>query len=126
MKVDMCSRNAFAGMATLTPTAEDASITKGVEYAMANPRTVSTQIPPNTSNSHVILVRSVKVAELYGVPESAIRSEQGFAATATSNPANYVQWIFQVQNPYSADTLNIPTTFKLVLDVEFFNRKFYD
>lgn len=88
MKIDFINRNAFAGMATLTPMAETAP-TGGIEMAMANPRTVSTMLPPNTSNAHVILIKSFQIATVFGVPDIAIKCEENFSGTVSTNPDAY-------------------------------------
>lgn len=88
MRIDFINRNAFAGMATLTPMAETTP-TGGIEQAMANPRTVSTMLPPNTANAHVTLIKGFKIADIFGVPEIAVKCEENFSGTVSTNPDAY-------------------------------------
>lgn len=65
--VEITNRNGYCAMASLTPSGD--SIVGGtVATAMTNTASVSTQIPPNTGNCLVRLVRTATAAQVLGVP----------------------------------------------------------
>lgn len=120
--VDITNRNAFAGVAALMPSG-DSVVGLSIETAIDNPLSVTTSIPPNTSNSLVKLVRTCSTHEILGVPRSAIDTDWSFAGTESAQPVRAAYWYLYVQNPFDTNTMSIQLNVQLTFDVIFFRRK---
>jgi len=60
--------------------------------------------------------------KMFGVPETAIRSDLAYAGSDTSGPSAKWFWGIAVQNVFSSDTLAIPMIVNLRFDVEWAKR----
>jgi hypothetical protein len=83
--IDLVNETAFTAHAALCASNES---TGGltVPEAIENPRAVNTMLPPNTANARVKLILTSSTAEVAGVPNQAIMSEDDWSGEKTTSP----------------------------------------
>ena len=82
----MLNESDYTAHAALIATTEAIS-SLDVSEALQNPYAVNTMLPPVSSNAKAILTRSVSTAQVIGIPEIAVKSEENLAGASAASPA---------------------------------------
>jgi len=92
--VTLSNESVYAAHAVLNCSNENTA-GLNVSEAMGNPFQVNTMISP-TGGPAVKLVRSVRTAEVIGVPEVAIQSDDAYSGGVAASPAKQIWWLLTV------------------------------
>jgi hypothetical protein len=91
----LCNESLYTAHAVLSAATESTGALT-VEEAMMNPFQVNSVLPMSTSNSKVILVRTLSTCQVLGISPSAIRSENDLSGLVSTAPTTLWYYLLTI------------------------------